>query len=170
MRQPGAGTLSNMTSLQLDISSLVREAQAALLGSTPFLVSHRNVEDLAANNHSAEVVGLTFNIYALWSRPTPESAWTLMYIGERHSHSGLERLGEHLFKVGKGTQSKLEEVRSVLCEGAQMGVTVILVEPESMRLAIEEELLQRNSLYLGQLPWNKKGVTRAKFRVSPPEA
>ena len=159
-----------MTSLQIDISSLIREAQVALLGSTPFLVSHHDMEDLAANNHLEEIVGLSFNIYALWSRPTPQSTWTLMYIGERHSHSGLERLGEHLFKVGKGTQSKLEEVRSILREGAQMGVTVILVEPESMRLAIEEELLQRNSLYLGQLPWNKKGVTRAKFRIPPPEA
>lgn len=158
-----------MKSLRLDISSLISQAQAALLGSTPLLVSHHDVEDLASNNHPEEIVGLTFNIYALWSRRTPKSMWTLMYIGERHSHSGLERLGEHLFKVGKGTKSKLEEVRRVLREGAQMGVTVILVEPESMRLAIEEELLQRNSLYIGQLPWNKKGVIRAKLRIPRPE-
>lgn len=110
-----------MTSFQLDISSLIREAQAALLGSTPFLIGHHDVEDLAANNHPEEIVGFTFNIYALWSRPTTQSTWTLMYIGERHSHSGMERLAEHLFKVGKGTQSKLEEVRSILREGAQMG-------------------------------------------------
>lgn len=154
-----------MTPLTLNIQTLVEQAQTALLSSPPIPVSHNDLENLAANQHPKEIAGRTFNVYALWSRATPQSSWKLMYIGERHSRSGLKRLEEHLFKVGKGTQSKLKEVRATLREGAQMGVTAILVKPESMRLAVEEELLQRNSLHVGQLPWNKRGVTPKNSRM-----
>ena len=157
-----------MTPLQLNIQLLVEQAQAALLDSIPIPVNHNDVENLSANNHPEQIAGRNFNVYALWSRPTPQSSWKLMYIGERHSQSGLKRLSEHLFKVGKGTQSKLEEVRTILRGGAQMGVTAIMIKPESMRLAIEEELLQRNSSFLGQLPWNKKGVIPTKSRTQSP--
>lgn len=51
-----------------------------------------------------------------------------------------------------------------------MGVTAILVQPESLRLAIEEELLLQNSRYVGQLPWNKRGVTKLALRTQPPSS
>jgi len=159
-----------MSPLQLDINSLIEKAQAALIESPPVPVSHHDVEDLAAGTHPEEFAGRSFNVYALWSRKTAQSEWTLMYIGERHSAAGLTRLREHLFKVGKGTASKLEEVRTIVRNGAQMGVTVILVQPESLRLAIEEELLLRNSRYIGQLPWNKRGVTKSALRLQRPVA
>jgi hypothetical protein len=154
-----------MSPLQLDINSLIEQAQTALIESPPVPVSHHDVEDLAAGTHPEDVAGRRFNVYALWSRKTAQSEWTLMYIGERHSAAGLRRLREHLFKVGKGTASKLEEVRTIVRDGAQMGVTVILIEPESLRLAIEEELLLLNSRYVGQLPWNKRGVTKLASRL-----
>lgn len=156
-----------MSPLQLDINSLIEQAQAALINSPPFPVSHHDVEDLAAGTHPEGVAGRKFNVYALWSRRTAQSEWTLMYIGERHSAAGLRRLREHLFKVGKGTASKLDEVRTIVRGGAQMGVTAILVQPESLRLAIEEELLLQNSRYVGQLPWNKRGVTKLALRLQP---
>ncbi|SEJ07047.1 hypothetical protein SAMN03159494_01591 [Achromobacter sp. NFACC18-2] len=91
-----------------------------------------------------------------------------MYIGERHSSAGLSRLRDHLFKVSSSTKSKLKEVRDVVRAGAQMGVTLILVQPESLRLTVEEELLLLNSRYIGQLPWNRKGVVALRERLPFP--
>lgn len=159
-----------MKPLQVNIDAVVLEAQAALIKAPPIAVTHHDIEDLAKNKHPDEIVGRKFNLYALWSRRSSEQHWELMYIGERHSASGVARLGQHLFKVPSGTQSKLAEVRAVLRAGGQMGVTAALVEPESIRLAIEEELLQLNSRHLGQLPWNKKGVTKTKLRTALPSA
>lgn len=157
-----------MKTLQGSIDALITDAQAEIIHARPIEVTHHNVEDLAKNKHPNEIVGKKFNLYALWSRRSSEQDWQLMYIGERHSASGVARLSQHLFKVPSGTQSKLAEVRAVLRAGGQMGVTAALVQPESIRLAIEEELLQRNSLHIGQLPWNKKGVTKKRMRTPMP--
>lgn len=156
-----------MKPFQIDIEPFVLAAQAALLGASPIVVTYHDLEDLANNKHPDEIVGRKFNLYALWSHPSGQEDWQLMYIGERHSSAGVERLGQHLFKVPRGTQSKLAEVRAVLAAGGRMGVTAALVQPESMRLAIEEELLRRNSSLVGQLPWNKKGVIHPKQRLRP---
>lgn len=159
-----------MKLIQLDIDLLIRQAQKELIETAPIPVTHHDAENLSTSTHPEAILGRTFNLYALWSRANPESPWTLMYIGERHSSAGMRRLRDHLFKVGSGTKSKLEEVREVVRAGAQMGVTVILVQPESLRLAVEEELLVLNSRFLGQLPWNKKGVVAPRNRVPHPAA
>ncbi|MGY6271958.1 hypothetical protein ACXIUT_19885 [Achromobacter denitrificans] len=157
-----------MKSIRLDIDLLIKQAQRELIEAAPIPVTHHDAENLATSTHPEAILGRTFNVYALWSRTSRESPWTLMYLGERHSSAALSRLRDHLFKVGSGTKSKLEEVREIVRAGAQMGVTVILVQPESLRLAVEEELLLLNSRYLGQLPWNKKGVIAPKRRVPYP--
>lgn len=154
-----------MTPIDLDIRSLVERAQHELIKAVPIPVTHHDVENLASSAHPEAVLGRTFNLYALGSRKGRESPWTLMYIGERHSSAGLSRLRDHLFKVSSGTQSKLQEVREVVRAGGQMGVTLILVRPESLRLTVEEELLLLNSRYVGQLPWNKKGVVARDDRL-----
>lgn len=73
---------------------------------------------------------------------------------------------QHLFSTPQGKKSKLQEVRAAIESGAQMGVTAILVEPDSMRLSIEEELINRNSLSVGHLPWNRKARAKASKRKS----
>jgi len=156
-----------MTPIRLDIQSLVERAQKELIETPPIPVTHDDAQDLARNTHPEAILGRAFNVYALWSRTHFDAPWTLMYIGERHSSACLSRLRDHLFKVGSGTKSKLEEVRKVVRAGAQMGVTVILVQPESLRLAVEEELLMQNSRFVGQLPWNKQGVVALKNRMPP---
>ena len=93
-----------------------------------------------------------------------------MYIGTRHSSAGLSRLRDHLFRVSSGTKSKLEEVRNIVRAGALVGVALILVKPESLRLAVEEELLQANSRCIGQLPWNKRSVVARRKRLAFPKA
>lgn len=42
--------------------------------------------------------------------------------------------------------------------------TAILVEPDLMRLAVEEELINLNSKQLGDLPWNKKARAKPSKR------
>lgn len=154
-----------MTPIQLDIRLLVERAQHELIKAAPIPVTHDDAENLASSTHPQAILGRTFNLYALWSRKGLQSPWHLMYIGERHSSAGLSRLRDHLFKVSSTTQSKLQEVREIVRAGGQMGVTLILVQPESLRLAVEEELLLLNSRHVGQLPWNKKGVVAPDERL-----
>lgn len=148
-------------SLQVDISALIKSAQEQLIETTPHTIDHADKADLAANKLPASLKAQPINIYALWKRAGASGKWELMYIGERKKNAGWYRIGQHLFFTPKGTQSKLGQVRAAIESGAQMGVTAILVEPDSMRLAIEEELISRNSTTAGQLPWNQKG--RAKW-------
>ena len=93
-----------------------------------------------------------------------------MYIGKRHSSAGLGRLRDHLFKVSSSTKSKFKDVREVVRAGAQMGGTLVLVLPESLRLAVDEELLLVNPRYIGQFPWNRKGVVALRERRPFPMA
>lgn len=161
-----------MTPIELDIAAFVKRAQQELLEAPPIPVTHDDVDNLAsgAGAPPEAILGRTFNIYALWARPNLDAPWTVMYIGTRHSSAGLSRLRDHLFKVSSGTKSKLGEVRDLVRAGAQVGVTLILVKPESLRLAVEEELLQANSRYIGQLPWNKRGVVARRKRLEHPQA
>ena len=105
-------------------------------------------------------------MYALWRRTEADGKWELMYIGQRSHKSGWSRVEQHLFSTPQGTQSKLREVRTAIQSGAQMGVTAILIEPDSMRLSVEEELINRNSSSDGHLLWNRKGRANVPKRGS----
>lgn len=160
-----------MKSISFDIASGVREASKFLIEtSTPTVIEYVDLVDLAKNQLPN---GLTdaVNIYSIWCRQRTSDKWRLMYIGQRVRASGWNRIREHLFKVGKGTASKLERVREEVCErNAQIGITWIHVEPESMRLAVEDELLRMHSTYINDLPWNTRGTVPPKKRKPSPTA
>jgi hypothetical protein len=150
-----------MNTLRTDISSLIAAAQQSLVDAAePCPIDYSDRQDLADNRLPPLLRTSPINIYALWQRKEGEN-WQLMYIGQRSFKSGWSRVEQHLFSTPQGTQSKLLEVRAVVESGAEIGITAILVEPDSMRLAIEEELIYRNSMSAEHIIWNLKG--RAKL-------
>ncbi len=149
-----------MSDLNIDIGALIAAAQEQLLTSAPHAIDYVDKEALKNNQLPSSLKNSPINIYALWKRDEPEADWELMYIGQRSFKSGWSRVEQHLFSTPQGTQSKLKEVSAVIATGAQIGVTAVRVEPDSMRLSIEEELINRNSQSDRQLLWNRKA--RAK--------
>lgn len=86
------------------------------------------------------------NIYFIFSNKV------LKYIGQRHSESIKTRLNNHLFgssykvdKNGKqiGTVSKWHKVKEELDKGNEITFKTILIKPESLRKAIELELISK---------------------------
>lgn len=151
-----------MPPLHIDISTLIADCQVRLIDSIPVPIGYADKGALENNKLPASLGTMPINVYALWSRAGATTAWVLMYIGQRSSKFGWSRVEQHLFSTPKRTQSKLCEVRAVIESGAEIGVTAIFVEPDSMRLAIEEELIKRNSQSEADIRWNKKA--RAPLR------
>jgi hypothetical protein len=158
-----------MDSLRIDISGLIAASQEQLLGSVPCLIDYVDREALENNELPPSLGQSPINVYALWKRTGSEDEWELMYIGQRSHKSGWSRVSQHLFSTPQGTQSKLREVRAAIRSGSQIGVTAILVEPDSMRLSVEEELINRNSSSDDHLLWNRKArakIAKARRRDS----
>lgn len=153
-----------MDTLRIDIADLIANAQERLLESVPVPIDYMDRRTPEKNELPPSLGESPINVYALWRRSGPDRDWELMYIGQRSQKSGWARVKQHLFSTPQGTQSKLQEVRAAIESGAQMGVTAILVEPDSMRLSVEEELINRNSSSDGQLLWNQKGRTKVPKR------
>lgn len=153
-----------MDALRIDISALIASAQERLLGSVPCPIDYVDKEALEKNKLPSSLRKTPINVYALWKRIGSEERWELMYIGQRSHKAGWSRVAQHLFSTPLGTQSKLQEVRAAIESGAQIGVTAILVEPDSMRLSVEEELINRNSTSDGHLLWNRKARAKVPKR------
>lgn len=154
-----------MTAHRIDISDLVKKCQSTLIDSIPHPIAYQDKVKLKNNTLPPSLGKTPLNIYALWVRREEEPQWKLMYIGQRSAKQGWHRVKQHLFSTPKGTQSKLHQVRMMVESGAEMGVTSLLVEPDSMRLSIEEELINLNSKLPTDLPWNDKA--RAKSGKKP---
>lgn len=153
-----------MAPLSIDISTLIASAQERLLATAPCLIEYIDREALEKNVLPPPLGKTPINVYALWKRTGPDANWELMYIGQRSHRSGWARVAQHLFSTPVGTQSKLEEVRAAIQSGDQLGVTAILVELDSMRLSVEEELIKRNSSSAEHLLWNRKARSTVRQR------
>ena len=150
-----------MTSFHLDLADLIEQCRDALLHSEPRVIAYADLSELRNNSLPTDLISSSINVYALWTR-LPGSGWTLKYIGQRSKNNGWRRVGEHLFWKHPKTKSKLEHVAQSLLAGEDVGVTAILVEPDSLRLAVEAELISLSSCTEGSLPWNKKGKSFGK--------
>ncbi len=153
-----------MEVLRIDIESLISDAQKLLLAAIPCPVTYVDRVALEKNKLPPTLGTTPINLYALWKRAGDQAEWELMYIGQRSYKSGWSRVAQHLFSTPQGTQSKLQEVRAAIRAGDEIGVTAILVEPDSMRLSVEEELINRNSSSTDHLRWNHKARSRIKKR------
>jgi hypothetical protein len=156
--------VNTLTTLTIDLSPLIEQCQVQLLAATPIEIAYADRDNLA-NNELPELIDRDpINIYAIWILQSGK-AWKPMYIGQRQLSSGWSRVRQHLFSTPSGTQSKLEKVREVLSRGYSIGVTKIAVRPDSMRLAIEEELIFRNTPLNTDLPWNEKARQKPLLRT-----
>lgn len=156
-----------MSTLSADIADLIAKAEKLLLTPPPSPVTYADLQDLKNNVLPTDYESRSINLYALWIRSGPAEDWKCMYIGQRQQKKGWSRVREHLFHTPKGTQSKLIQLAEQLRKGYQVGVTGVLVEPDSIRLAIEEELIYRNTSSESALPWNNKGRRRPLAKVQP---
>jgi hypothetical protein len=93
------------------------------------------------------------NVYALYLRRAGES-WSVVYVGQRKSAGLRERITQHLVNKNVRTGSMLKAVKTAISDGREMGISFILVEPESLRLYVEETIISKNKT---QLPWNTHG-------------
>ncbi len=155
-----------MSRLHLNLTDFIERCRVALLDTSPTAVDHADLIDLRKNQLPDTLRKNSINIYALWTRKKSTSEWTLKYIGQRTTTACWRRVSEHLFHVYHGTESKLERVREALRNGHEIGVTAILVEPDSLRLTVEDELIRLSSRDAGSLPWNRKSREQ-KARHAP---
>ena len=149
-----------MANLQLDLSDLIERCRSALLESIPRAIEYADVAELRNNSLPTDLILSPINIYALWTR-SKGGTWSLKYIGQRSVKKGWSRVCEHLFWKHPKTQSKLDQVLQALLAGDEIGVTAILVTPDSLRLTVEAELISCCSRD-GGLPWNQKGKLPGK--------
>lgn len=155
-----------MSRLYLNLAKLIERCRAALLDSAPTAINHTDLVDLRKNRLPDALRKRSINVYALWTRKKGTSLWALKYIGQRSTNSCWRRVCEHLFHVNHRTESKLERVREALRDGYEIGITGILVEPDSLRLTLEDELIRLGSRDPGSLPWNRKSRAKVPSQVS----
>ena len=135
----------------IDLNPLLRDLQTELLGTSPIVVNYE-----ANNPNTFDSILGSFNLYAIWVNANRKD-WRPMYVGQRKRQFALQRLRQHLFKCPSATASKLHFVTAERNKGHIIGVTHALVDPDSLRLAIEEEIIYRNTRQVDDLPWNDKG-------------
>ena len=91
------------------------------------------------------------NVYALYSR-RPDESWSVVYVGQRKSAGLRERITQHMVNKDVRTGSMLEAVKTAISDGREMAISFIQVEPESLRLYVEETIISKNK---AKLKWNK---------------
>lgn len=95
------------------------------------------------------------NVYVLSVRPLGENQnWSPVYVGERKSAGLRDRITQHLIKKNDRTGSMLEAVKTAVAAGQEIGVSFIKIEPESLRLFVEETIIAKHKT---DLPWNTHG-------------
>ena len=100
------------------------------------------------------------NLYAIHARRSEEEAtWNPVYVGERESEALRERITQHLIKKSDGTGSKLAKVKKAVSEGHKIAISYIKIEPEALRLYVEETIISNNG---NLLRWNTHGVKKHK--------
>ncbi len=93
------------------------------------------------------------NVYALYTRRRNE-AWSVVYVGQRKSKGLRERITQHLVNKDSRTGSMLEAVKTAVFDGREIAISFIHVQPESLRLYVEETIISKMKK---QLPWNTHG-------------
>lgn len=94
------------------------------------------------------------NVYALYVRGKNEKHWVPVYVGQRKSVSLRERISHHLISKNERTGSMLAAVKTAVAAGEEIGFSLIKVQPESLRLFVEETIIASNK---SRLPWNTHG-------------
>ncbi len=115
-----------------------------------------SVQDIKAENEQfLRSLRNTANVYVIFvKQPVQGSPWVKVYVGERKSSGLRDRITQHLIDKHEKTGSMLEAVKTVVSSGAQIGLSIIKVQPESLRLYVEEAIIAKHKR---ELPWNTHG-------------
>lgn len=95
------------------------------------------------------------NIYAIFIRVGgSDEKWDPVYVGQRKSDELRERVTQHLIKKSHQTGSMLMNVMAAVEGGKEVGLSFIKIQPESLRLFVEETIIAK---YKDSLKWNTHG-------------
>ncbi len=119
-------------------------------------LKHWPVEEIkAANETFLKTLRHRANLYALFVRPSGAcGTWSAVYVGERKSAGLRDRITQHVIDKDRRTGSMLENVKAAVAAGQEVGVSLINVQPESLRLFVEETIIAKHK---NELPWNTHG-------------
>ena len=85
----------------------------------------------------------------MYTKKKDSNKWNLRYVGQRKSSYIKQRLKEHLVKKHEKTGSKLSKIDDELFQGNEVGIKLMRIEPEELRLYYESKLLANT-----ELDWN----------------
>ena len=106
----------------------------------------------AVNEQFLETLRDRANVYALFVRSAGRGEdWRAVYVGERKSAGLRGRITEHMIHKDHRTGSMLEAVKTAVGAQQEIGITFIKVQPESLRLFVEETIIVNHQ---DELPWN----------------
>jgi hypothetical protein len=109
-------------------------------------------------NNKALLNKITANsiVYCLWLG-NQESTIAPIYIGHAHRNISRQRMRAHLTKKNKATGAQLEKIKIALERRQVIALSFLKIEPQYMRKALEEWLIEKHS---ASLSWNKSGKIR----------
>jgi hypothetical protein len=145
------------------LSEFAKECEASLLSGVQYefvfpegcsLQEWPVAEIKAANKEFLSSLKGSANVYALFVRRNDSEEWIPVYVGQRKSANLRERLTQHLINKNVQTGSMLEAVKTAVAAGEKIGVSFIKVNPESLRLFVEETIISSRK---SELPWNTHG-------------
>lgn len=105
------------------------------------------------NKGILSVLNNNANVYAIFIRKRG-SKWQIKYVGQRKCEGIRERITQHLIDKDPRTGSVLEKVRKAVFSDKEVGLSFIKVEPDSLRLFVEETIIRNNK---SSLEWNTHG-------------
>jgi len=120
-------------------------------------LQHWPVEEIkTANEAFLKTLRHRANIYCLFVRPSSgdNENWSAVYVGERKRDGLRDRITQHLITKDHRTGSMLEAVKTAVAAQQEVVVSFIKVQPESLRLFVEETIIARHKV---DLPWNTHG-------------
>ncbi len=145
-----------MNSIQLDDSAwnkLITDAEKNLVGSLATLI---DIDSSIIGNQKKSIpkdVPKESGIYAIWVDNVAK------YVGEAKNLRA--RLRAHLIYRSDKTGSKLENVKEANVNGSKISVSFMHVEPDSIRLAVEDNLIGRlrdSKTTTYDLEWNRQSA------------
>ncbi|MBM7666097.1 hypothetical protein JOC25_002590 [Solibacillus kalamii] len=97
------------------------------------------------------------NLYMIYTRVSESSEWKPKYFGQRKSQGIYGRIIAHLVTKNEATGAKLGKVKEALRKGEEIGINLVKITPEELRLYIEGYIIKQNS---NLLDWNNHSKNR----------
>jgi hypothetical protein len=97
----------------------------------------------AANEELLAAASGSINLYALFTAAKKSKTFSLRYIGKTTRRLARQRLWNHLIKKDELTGATLDKVKVHVKSGGSIKIAWVRVDRESLRNALEEELIHR---------------------------